>query len=55
MFTGFFVARCTMVLGIIDIQTVVDYILFHRRLHFCFMVGALQLINIQSALVHYAG
>ena len=36
-----------MVLGIIDIQADVDYILFHRRLRFCFMVGALQLTNLR--------
>ena len=46
-FTGFFVERCTVVLGIIDIQADVDYILFHRRLRFCFMVGALQLTNLR--------
>jgi len=37
-FTGFFVEYCTVVLGIIDIQADVDYILLHRRLCFCMMV-----------------
>jgi len=35
-FTGAFVKRRTVILGIIDIKPYIDYILFHRRLRFAF-------------------
>jgi len=37
-FTGIFIECRSVVLGIIDIQADVDYILFHRHLRFCIMV-----------------
>ena len=46
-FTGCFVERCPVLLVIIYTQTDVDDILLHRRLRFCFMIGALQLTNLR--------
>ena len=44
---GNFVKCRAVALGIIDIKADVDYILFHRRLRFCLMVGASQLTNLR--------
>jgi hypothetical protein len=35
-FTGVFIQCRAVVLGIIDIKAYVDYIPFHKRLHFAF-------------------